>query len=64
MIFYDTSQILCRFYDFTVKVANFMIFYDFMLAGTPVVCKKKCVNKKGVKKGVKNSVKSLKKMRQ
>ena len=36
MIFYAEKLILCQFYDFQEKNLYFMIFYDFMPAGTPV----------------------------
>ena len=36
MIIYEKLWILCYFYDFTLKMTHFMLFYDFMLAGTPV----------------------------
>ena len=34
MIFYGSFVTLYRFYDFRPPISNFMIFYDFMLAGT------------------------------
>ena len=35
MIFYENFVKLCCFYDFRPPVSNFMVFYDFMLTGTP-----------------------------
>ena len=35
MILYENFVKLCCFYDFRPPVSNFMIFYDFMLTGTP-----------------------------
>jgi len=35
-MFFRKSKILCYFNDFTLKMNNFMLFLNFMLAGTPV----------------------------